>query len=160
MHTNNTSVTMPVIGFGTYLIPDEEAPRTVNSAIKIGYRHIDTAEVYRNEGGIGLGLKKSLSQFSLNRDDIFITVGSSGAFLLTFLTCFDPGNRVAIFSPTYPAYKNILSSVNIEVIEIHSKKTEDIFKSEVYKYLKKNGYDLFSQYYMTSFFKINNFEIF
>ena len=64
---------MPVIGFGTYLIPDKEAPRTVSSAIRIGYRHIDTAEVYRNEGGIGLGLKESLSQFSLNRDDIFIT---------------------------------------------------------------------------------------
>ena len=49
MHTNNTSVTMPTIGFGTYLIPDEDAQKTINSAIKIGYRHIDTAEVYRNE---------------------------------------------------------------------------------------------------------------
>ena len=65
MHTNNTSVTMPVIGFGTYLIPDEEAPRTVNSAIKIGYRHIDTAEVYRNERGIGLGLKSHFLNFLL-----------------------------------------------------------------------------------------------
>ena len=64
---------MPMIGFGTYLIPNEEAPRTVNSAVKIGYRHIDTAEVYRNEVGIGLGLKESFSQFSLNRDDIFVT---------------------------------------------------------------------------------------
>ena len=73
MDRNNTLVTMPTIGFGTYLIPDEDAPRTINAAIKIGYRHIDTAEVYRNETGIGLGLRESLSQFSLNRDDIFIT---------------------------------------------------------------------------------------
>ena len=73
MHRNNTLVTMPTIGFGTYLIPDEDAPSTINSAIKIGYRHIDTAEVYRNETGIGLGIRESLSQFYLNRDDIFIT---------------------------------------------------------------------------------------
>ncbi len=39
---------MPMIGFGTYLIPNEKAARTVNSAIKIGYRHINTTEVYRN----------------------------------------------------------------------------------------------------------------
>ena len=64
---------MPMIGFGTYLISDKEAPRTLNSAIKIGYRHINTAEVYRNEEGIGIGLKESFSQYCLNRDDIFIT---------------------------------------------------------------------------------------
>ncbi len=64
---------MPTIGFGTYLISDEDAPKTINSAIKIGYRHIDTAEVYRNEVGIGLGLKDSFTQFSVKRDDIFIT---------------------------------------------------------------------------------------
>ena len=64
---------MPTIGFGTYLISDEDAPKTINSAIKIGYRHIDTAEVYRNEVGIGLGLKDSFTQFSVKRDDIFLT---------------------------------------------------------------------------------------
>lgn len=73
MIKNDTSINMPTIGFGTYLISDEDAPKTINSAIKIGYRHIDTAEVYRNEVGIGLGLKDSFTQFSLNRDDIFIT---------------------------------------------------------------------------------------
>ncbi len=64
---------MPTIGFGTYLIPNEEAKKTINTALKIGYRHIDTAEVYRNEVGIGLGLKDSLSEFSIQRDDIFVT---------------------------------------------------------------------------------------
>ena len=73
MTKNNTSIAMPTIGFGTYLISDEDAPKTINSAIKIGYRHIDTAEVYRNEVGIGLGLKDSFTQFSVKRDDIFIT---------------------------------------------------------------------------------------
>ena len=61
---------------------------------------------------------------------------------------------------------DVLKGLNFEIfkpkiitIEIHSNRTEDIFKSDIYKYLKKNGYDLFSQYYMTSFFKIKNFDI-
>ena len=64
---------MPAIGFGTYLIPNEKAQGIISRALKIGYRHIDTAEVYRNEVGIGLGLKDAFSQLSLKRDDIFIT---------------------------------------------------------------------------------------
>lgn len=44
-------------------------------------------------------------------------------------------------------------------IEIHAKKTLDILKSDVYKYLKKRNYELISQYYQTSFFKLKNFEI-
>ena len=73
MNADQTLVNMPTIGFGTYLIPNEEAQKTINTALKIGYRHIDTAEVYRNEVGIGLGLKDTFSQISLQRDDVFIT---------------------------------------------------------------------------------------
>ena len=46
----------------------------------------------------------------------------------------------------------------IITIEIHVKKTEDIFKSNVYKFLKKKNYELISQYYQTSFFKIKDFN--
>ena len=46
----------------------------------------------------------------------------------------------------------------IITIEIHAKKTKDIFKSPTYKYLEKENYELISQYYQTSFFKIKNFE--
>lgn len=49
---------------------------------------------------------------------IAVTVGSSGAFLLTFLAAFDPGDRVAILRPGYPCYRNILSALQIEVVEI------------------------------------------
>ena len=73
MDTDKTLANMPTIGFGTYLISNEEAQKTINTALKIGYRHIDTAEVYRNEVGIGLGLKDTLSQLSLKRDEVFIT---------------------------------------------------------------------------------------
>ena len=70
-------------------------------------------------------LREKISEFYKNRynlkinsEQIFITTGSSGAFLLTFLSCFDKGSRVAIFNPVYPAYRNILKSLNIDVVEI------------------------------------------
>ncbi|WP_442864261.1 pyridoxal phosphate-dependent aminotransferase [Brevibacterium sp. BRM-1] len=48
----------------------------------------------------------------------FITTGSSGAFLLSFLAAFDPGDRVALARPGYAAYKNILAAVGCEVVEL------------------------------------------
>ena len=49
---------------------------------------------------------------------IVVTTGSSGAFLLAFLAAFDAGDRVAITAPSYPAYKNILTALGIEIVEI------------------------------------------
>ena len=49
---------------------------------------------------------------------IVVTTGSSAAFLLSFLALFDPGSRVAIASPGYPAYRNILQVLNIEPVLI------------------------------------------
>ncbi|MFP6732235.1 MAG: aminotransferase class I/II-fold pyridoxal phosphate-dependent enzyme [Rhodospirillales bacterium] len=49
---------------------------------------------------------------------IVITTGSSGAFLLSFLSAFDQGDRVGLALPGYPAYKNILAALDIEVVEI------------------------------------------
>ncbi len=70
-------------------------------------------------------LRKKISNFyefkynlDINHDNIFITTGSSGAFLLSFISSFDKGQKVGIFNPVYPAYRNILKSLNVEVIEI------------------------------------------
>ncbi|MBM3532065.1 MAG: pyridoxal phosphate-dependent aminotransferase [Alphaproteobacteria bacterium] len=49
---------------------------------------------------------------------IVVTTGSSGAFILSFLAAFDQGARVAVTAPGYPAYRNILSALGIEVVEI------------------------------------------
>lgn len=49
---------------------------------------------------------------------VAVATGSSGAFLLAFLAAFDPGDRVAVARPGYPAYKNILRSLGIEVVEL------------------------------------------
>jgi 2,5-diketo-D-gluconate reductase A len=66
-------VEIPYLGFGTYLIPDGEAIAAVREAIRIGYRHIDTAEVYQNEGGVGAGIRQALEAGVVTRRDLFVT---------------------------------------------------------------------------------------
>src|SRR6478752_2327188 len=55
---------------------------------------------------------------SIDPADVVITTGSSGGFLLTFLACFDIGDRVAVTSPGYPCYRNILSALGCELVEV------------------------------------------
>ncbi|MDT5223165.1 MAG: hypothetical protein QOG19_572, partial [Mycobacterium sp.] len=55
---------------------------------------------------------------SVEPDAVVVTTGSSGGFLLAFLACFDVGDRVAMASPGYPCYRNILSALGCEVVEI------------------------------------------
>jgi 2,5-diketo-D-gluconate reductase A len=66
-------VEIPFLGFGTYLIPDGEVAAAVTEAIRAGYRHIDTAEGYENECGVGSGIKHSLESEGLRRSDLFVT---------------------------------------------------------------------------------------
>jgi aspartate/methionine/tyrosine aminotransferase len=51
-------------------------------------------------------------------DDVVVTTGSSGGFLLAFLACFDVGDRVAVTTPGYPCYRNILAALGCEVVEV------------------------------------------
>ncbi len=53
-------------------------------------------------------------------DRVAITTGSSAAFNLAFLAAFDPGDRIALTSPGYPAYRNLLGSLGLEVVEIET----------------------------------------
>lgn len=62
-------VAIPKLALGTWLTPDDEAPDAVCSAIKSGYRHIDTAQAYGNERGVGEGIRNS----GVPREHIFIT---------------------------------------------------------------------------------------
>lgn len=67
--TLSNGVTIPVLGFGTWQIPNAEAYEAVSSALKNGYRHIDTAAAYGNEEAVGRAIKDS----GIPRDQIFIT---------------------------------------------------------------------------------------
>jgi len=67
--TLSNGVEIPKLGLGTWLIPDEEAAQIVRSAAEVGYRHIDTAQAYANERGVGEGLRAS----GIARDQFFVT---------------------------------------------------------------------------------------
>jgi len=66
-------VKIPYLGFGTYLIPDGEAAAAVYEAIRVGYRHIDTAEFYQNEAGVGEGIRRAVADGLVSRGDLFVT---------------------------------------------------------------------------------------
>lgn len=68
-----TGVEIPYLGFGTYLIADGDAAAAVREAIRAGYRHVDTAEFYQNEAGVGAGIKQALASEGLSRGDVFVT---------------------------------------------------------------------------------------
>jgi 2,5-diketo-D-gluconate reductase B len=61
--------TIPAIGLGTWELRGRTCARLVEQALKLGYRHIDTAQVYENEREVGEGLRAS----RLRRDDVFVT---------------------------------------------------------------------------------------
>lgn len=67
--TLNTGEKMPQLGLGVYQVSRDETERVVSQAIKTGYRHIDTAQYYRNEAGVG----KAIVASGLPREEFFIT---------------------------------------------------------------------------------------
>ena len=70
---NSNNQIVPSIGLGTYNMSPEEAEKMTYESIVYGYRHIDTAAVYRNEEGVGIGIKKAMTELNLNREDVFVT---------------------------------------------------------------------------------------
>ena len=70
----SNGVGIPCIGFGTWQTPEGDvAVESVKCAIDAGYRHIDTAQVYGNEEGVGKGIRMGIIDNKLTREDIFIT---------------------------------------------------------------------------------------
>lgn len=67
--TLNSGHTIPQLGFGTYKITGEDTQRTVEHALSIGYRHIDTAQMYGNEAEVGAAIAAS----SVPREELFVT---------------------------------------------------------------------------------------
>lgn len=65
----SNGVEIPKLGLGTWFIPDDQAAEAVRQAASIGYRHIDTAQAYGNEAGVGAGVKSC----GISREDMFVT---------------------------------------------------------------------------------------
>ncbi|MEH0110842.1 aldo/keto reductase [Tersicoccus sp. MR15.9] len=74
--TLNNGVQMPTVGFGTFQIPAERTAELVGEALETGYRHVDTAALYRNEAGVGAAVREAVSEegdFRLDLEDVFVT---------------------------------------------------------------------------------------
>jgi len=65
----NNGVKMPILGFGVYQIPNDICERCVLDAISVGYRSIDTAQVYGNESAVG----EAINKCGVNRKELFVT---------------------------------------------------------------------------------------
>ena len=60
---------IPQLGFGVYQVPPDDTAAMVRMALDIGYRHIDTAQMYGNENGVGVGIRDA----GLDRGEVFVT---------------------------------------------------------------------------------------
>jgi 2,5-diketo-D-gluconate reductase A len=67
--TLNDHTTIPQLGFGVFLVPPPETAATVTAALEVGYRHIDTAQMYGNEAGVG----EAVAASGIPRDELYIT---------------------------------------------------------------------------------------
>lgn len=68
-YTLSNSVKIPKLGLGTWMLTDSEAAQAVRDAVAMGYRHIDTAQAYGNEAGVGDGVRTC----GVARDELFVT---------------------------------------------------------------------------------------
>ena len=67
--TLNDQTTIPQLGFGVFQVPPDETAATVASALEVGYRHLDTAQMYRNEQGVG----EAIAASGIARDELYVT---------------------------------------------------------------------------------------
>lgn len=87
--TLNNGVTIPQLGFGMFKVPPDEAFDTARTAIEVGYRHLDTAQMYGNEAGVGAAVRES----GLPREDFFVTSKLNNGY-------HDPDDALTAFEQT------------------------------------------------------------
>ncbi|GAA2523598.1 aldo/keto reductase [Rarobacter incanus] len=63
------TVSIPQVGFGVFQIPNDQTQAAVETALEVGYRHVDTAAIYKNEEGVG----RALASSGIKRSDVFVT---------------------------------------------------------------------------------------
>ncbi|MBA8805953.1 2,5-diketo-D-gluconate reductase A [Nocardioides ginsengisegetis] len=74
--TLNDQTTIPQLGFGVFQVPPEETAKTVTTALEVGYRHIDTAQMYQNEQGVG----EAIAASGIARDELYVTTKLNNGF--------------------------------------------------------------------------------
>ena len=74
--TLNDGNEIPQLGFGVFQIPPPDTAKAVRKALDVGYRHIDTAEMYQNEAGVGQGIRDA----GIDRAEVYITSKLNNGF--------------------------------------------------------------------------------
>ena len=90
----------------------EEAEKMTYESIMYGYRHIDTAAVYRNEEAVGVGLKKAMKELNLDREDIFVTTKLWPGGLMKL-------DRVKDFEGTIKSFEKSLFKLGLDYIDLY-----------------------------------------
>ncbi|GAA4368583.1 pyridoxal phosphate-dependent aminotransferase [Nocardioides caricicola] len=93
----------------------EEAKRLLDGTDPLGYT--PAAGILELREAIA-GHHKRAHGIDVDPDEVVVTTGSSGGFLLAFLAAFEVGDRVAMARPGYPCYRNVLTALGCEVVEI------------------------------------------
>jgi len=109
---NRTNQIVPSIGLGTYNMSPEEAEKMTYKSIMYGYRHIDTAAVYRNEEAVGVGLKKAMTELNLNREDVFVTTKLWPGGLLKV-------DKVKNFEGSIKSFEKSLFKLGLDYIDLY-----------------------------------------
>jgi aspartate/methionine/tyrosine aminotransferase len=94
---------------------NEEAVRLLRSGDPLGYTPAPGIRELREAIA---GHHRRTYGVEVDPDEVVVTTGSSGGFLLAFLAAFEVGDRVAIARPGYPCYRNVLAALGCEVVEI------------------------------------------
>lgn len=116
-------VKIPKLGLGTWFIPDDRAAQAVCEAVKIGYRHIDTAQAYENERGVGEGIRTC----GLPRQEIFVTTKLAA--------------EIKTYEEAVKAIDSSLEKMGLEYIDlmlIHSPQPWTKFREDVRSFDKGN----------------------
>jgi 2,5-diketo-D-gluconate reductase A len=98
--TLNNGVEIPQLGFGVFKVKPTETVSAVTTALRVGYRHIDTAEMYGNEKEVGLAITAS----GLERDDVFVTSKLN--------------NNCHPYSDALAAFDRTLSDLGLEYVDL------------------------------------------
>lgn len=72
----NNQTEIPQLGFGVFQVPPEQTADTVSTALEVGYRHIDTAQMYENEQGVG----RAIADSGLPRRELYVTSKLNNGF--------------------------------------------------------------------------------
>ena len=93
LHMPKCPAQIPRLGFGVYRSPPAQCIESCTTALKVGYRHIDTAQLYGNEAEVGAAVRQS----GLKRADVFITtkiLSAGGSFAKSLQKCTDSVDKI------------------------------------------------------------------